>query len=32
PPYDYVLMFKILILQNYYNLSEDNTEFQLNDR
>jgi len=32
PPYDYVLMFKILILQRYYNLSDDQTEFQINDR
>jgi IS5 family transposase len=32
PPYDYVLMFKILILQKYYNLSEDRAEFQINDR
>ena len=32
PPYDYVLMFKILILQRYYNLSDDQIEFQINDR
>lgn len=32
PPFDYVLMFKILILQRYYNLSDDQTEFQVNDR
>ena len=32
PPYDYVLMFKILILQRYYNLSEDQVEYQINDR
>ncbi|TAE76428.1 MAG: IS5 family transposase [Bacteroidetes bacterium] len=32
PPYDYVTMFKILILQRYYNLSDDNIEFQINDR
>ena len=31
-PYDYVLMFKILILQRYYNLSDDQMEFQINDR
>ena len=31
-PYDYVLMFKILILQRYYNLSDDQIEYQLNDR
>jgi len=32
PPYDYVLMFKILILQRYYNLSDDQVEYQVNDR
>ena len=32
PPYDYVLMFKILILQRYYNLSDHQVEFQINDR
>lgn len=32
PPYDYVLMFKILILQRYYNLSDDQAEFQICDR
>lgn len=32
PPYDYVMMFKILILQRLYNLSDDQTEFQINDR
>jgi hypothetical protein len=26
PSYDEVLMFKILILQRYYNISDDNTE------
>jgi transposase len=31
-PYDYVLTFKILILQRYYNLSDDHVEFQINDR
>lgn len=31
-PYDYVLMFKILILQRYYNLSDDQVEYQINDR
>lgn len=31
-PYDYVLMFKILILQRLYNLSDEQMEFQLNDR
>jgi len=32
PPYDYVMMFKILILQRYYNISDDQVEFQINDR
>jgi len=32
PPYDYVLLFKILILQRIYNLSDDQTEYQINDR
>lgn len=31
-PYDYVLMFKILILQRYYNISDDKMEFQILDR
>jgi len=32
PPYDYVMMFKIMILQRYYNLSDDQVEYQINDR
>jgi len=32
PPYDYVLMFKILILQRLFNISDDQAEFQINDR
>ena len=32
PPYDYVLMFKIMILQRFYNLSDEQVEFQINDR
>jgi IS5 family transposase len=32
PPYDYVMMFKILILQKIYNISDDQTEYQINDR
>lgn len=32
PPYDKIMMFKILILQKYYNLSDEQTEFQINDR
>lgn len=31
-PFDYVLMFKILILQRLYSLSDEQMEFQLNDR
>jgi IS5 family transposase len=32
PPYDYVMMFKILILQKMYNMADDTTEYQINDR
>jgi len=32
PAYDAVLMFKILILQSLYNLSDDQTEYQIRDR
>ena len=32
PPYDLVLMFKILVLQTLYTLSDDQTEYQLKDR
>jgi IS5 family transposase len=32
PPYDYVLMFRIMILQRYYSLSDDQVEYQVNDR
>ena len=32
PPYDYLMMFKILILQRYYHLSDEQMEFQINDR
>ncbi|MFI3243841.1 MAG: transposase, partial [Akkermansia sp.] len=31
-PYDAVKMLKIIILQSLYNLSDDEMEFQLNDR
>jgi transposase, IS5 family len=31
-PYDVVLMFKILILQRLYKLSDEQAEFQINDR
>ena len=29
PPYDYVLMFKIMILQRYYNLSDEQAVIEL---
>jgi transposase, IS5 family len=32
PPYDPVLMFKVLVLQTLYSLSDDQTEYQLKDR
>ena len=32
PPYDAVLMFKVLVLQALYNLSDDQAEFQIQDR
>lgn len=32
PPYDSVLMFKILVLQALYSLSDEATEFQIKDR
>jgi IS5 family transposase len=32
PPYDYVMMFKIMILQRYFNLSDEQAEYQINDR
>ena len=31
-PFDLVLMFKVLILQSLYNLSDDQTEYQIRDR
>jgi transposase len=31
-PYDAVLMFKVLVLQTLYTLSDDATEYQLKDR
>lgn len=31
-PFDVLVMFKILILQSLYNLSDDQTEFQIRDR
>ena len=32
PSYDKLMMFKIIILQKYYNLSDEQTEFQIKDR
>ena len=32
PRYDGVMMFKVLVLQRYYNLSDEQTEFQIKDR
>jgi len=32
PPYDYVMMFKILILQRLYNISDAQAEYQIQDR
>ncbi len=32
PAYDYLMMFKILVLQRLYNISDDETEYQINDR
>ena len=32
PSYDYIMMFKILILQEYFGLSDEQMEFQITDR
>ena len=32
PPYNYLLLFKTLILQRLFNISDDQAEFQINDR
>jgi transposase, IS5 family len=32
PPYDAVMMFKVLVLQTLYTLADDQTEYQLKDR
>jgi len=32
PSYDPILMLKVLVLQQFYNLSDDQTEFQIRDR
>lgn len=31
-PYDVVLVFKVLVLQHLYNLSDEQTEYQIRDR
>lgn len=32
PPFDCVLMFKVLVLQSLYNLADDQAEYQIRDR
>jgi len=32
PPIDEILMFKITLLQDWYNIADDNTEYLINDR
>ncbi len=32
PPYDVVVMFKVIVLQRLYNLYDDQIEYQINDR
>ena len=32
PPWDYILMFKIILLQSWYNIADDKTEYMINDR
>jgi len=32
PAYDVIMMFKILVLERSYNMSDEQTEYQLNDR
>ncbi len=32
PSYDYVMMFKILVLQHLYNIADERTEFAIKDR
>ncbi len=32
PPYDCILMYKTLVIKRLYNLSDEQTEFQINDR
>jgi len=32
PPLDEIMMFKITLIQDWYNISDDNTEYMINDR
>ena len=32
PPFDAICMFKVLVLQALYNLSDDQTDYQIRDR
>ena len=32
PPYSYMLLFKTLVLQRLFNISDDQAEYQINDR
>jgi IS5 family transposase len=32
PAYDYLMMFKILLIQQFYGIADDKTEYQINDR
>jgi hypothetical protein len=32
PPYPVIMMFKVLILQNLFNVADDSAEYQINDR
>ncbi len=32
PPFDAILMFKVLVVQALYNLSDDQTDYQIRDR
>ena len=31
-PYDVVMMFKIILLKRFYNISDEQAEYQINDR
>ena len=32
PSWDYILMFKIILLQSWYSIADDKTEYMINDR